>query len=172
MEDFLELYFFLGKVIDFSRLTLFCTKVQYKRKIIKIQSKLKVSRGIFQKGALLFSGGVQNFRLAGQKSLQGGKQVQGAPLPPPPPWKKASLLNQAQGYKMGSTERSKNLTHLFFVNDLKIYASNLEQSKYQLDVIKTFSKDIGMMFGEDKCGYIYIKWGSIDHKESQLSLME
>ena len=71
------------------------------------------------------------------------------------------LLNQTQDYKVGSTERSKNLTHLFFVNDLKLYASSLERSKYQLDVITTFSKDIGMTFGEDKCGYIYIERGSI-----------
>ena len=51
--------------------------------------------------------------------------------------------------------------HLFFVDDLKLYASSLERSKYQLDVITTFSKDIGMTFGEDKCGYIYIERGSI-----------
>ena len=74
----MELYFFLGKVIDFS-------KVQYTRKIIKILSKLQVSRGIFQKGALLFSGGAQNFKLAGAKSLQEGQAGSGgAPL-----WKKA-----------------------------------------------------------------------------------
>ena len=77
------------------------------------------------------------------------------------------LLNQTQGYKMGSTERSRNLMHLFFVDDLKLYASSLERSKYQLDVITTFSKDIGMTFGEDKCGYIYIERGSIrSHGES------
>ena len=76
-------FFFLEKLLTFQGLTLSCTKVQYKRKIIKIQSKLKVSRGIFQKGALLFSGEAQNFRLAGAKSLQGGRQVQGgAPCPP------------------------------------------------------------------------------------------
>ena len=67
------------------------------------------------------------------------------------------LLNQTQGYKMGYTERSKNLMHLFFIDDHKLYASSLERSEYQLDVITTFSKDIGMMFGEDKCGYIYIE---------------
>ena len=38
------------------------------------------------------------------------------------------LLNQTEGYRMGPPiERSKNLTHLFFVDDLKLYASNLEQ---------------------------------------------
>ena len=48
-------------------------------------------RELFSKGALLFSGGgAQNFKLAGAKSLQGGKQVQGGALLPPL-WKKARV---------------------------------------------------------------------------------
>ena len=70
------------------------------------------------------------------------------------------LLNKSEGYKMGPSEkRDKNLTHLLFVDDLKSYASSMEKGMYQLDIITTFSRDIGMTFGEDKCGYIYIERG-------------
>ena len=54
-------------------------------------------------------------------------------------------------------KRKKNLTHLFFVDDLKTYAKNMNDAKHQLDVITTFSKDIGMKFEEDKCGYINVE---------------
>ena len=70
------------------------------------------------------------------------------------------LLNETEGYKMGPSEdRNKNLTHLFFVDDLTLFASTLNQAKYLLDVIATFSRDIRMTFGEGKCGFIYIKQG-------------
>ena len=71
------------------------------------------------------------------------------------------LLNKTNGYKTGlGTLIEKILTHLFFVDDLKLYGSNLEQSKLQLEIVTKFSKDIGMEFGEDKCGYIYIERGT------------
>ena len=70
-----------------------CTKVQYKRKIIKIQSELKVSRVFSKKGRFFFQGGgAQNFTLAGAKSLQGGKKVQGAP--PTPAVEESQVLDE------------------------------------------------------------------------------
>ena len=74
------------------------------------------------------------------------------------------LLKKEDGYNMESSEERdkllvKVLTHLFFVDDLKLYAPTLNQIKYLLDTVTTFSKDIGMAFGEDKCGYIYVERG-------------
>ena len=70
------------------------------------------------------------------------------------------LLNETDGYKMAiNTIYEKILTHLFFVDELKLYAATLQQSKLQLDVVTTFSRDIGIAFGEDKCGYVYIERG-------------
>ena len=70
------------------------------------------------------------------------------------------LLNKTDGYKIGlGTLVEKILTYLFFVDDLKLFAPNLDQSKLQLDIVTQFSKDIGMEFGEDKCSYIYIECG-------------
>ena len=68
------------------------------------------------------------------------------------------LLNKnSEGYKIGmSSERTSSLTHLVFVDDLKTFSSNLKDTLQQLDIITTFSNDIGMSFGSDKCAYMHI----------------
>ena len=67
------------------------------------------------------------------------------------------LLNKTDGYKIGlRTLAEKILTHLFIVDNLKLFSPNLGQSELKLDIVTQFSKDIGMDFGEDKCSYIYI----------------
>ena len=69
-------------------------------------------------------------------------------------------LNETDGYKMATnTICKKILTQLFFVDDLRLYAAILQQSKQQLDIVTMFSHDIGMAFGEDKCGYVCIEQG-------------
>ena len=44
-----------------------------------------------------------------------------------------------------------NMTHLFFVNDLKLFARKINSMKSLLDLITQFSKYIGMKYGESKC---------------------
>ena len=46
---------------------------------------------------------------------------------------------------------------MFFVDDLKLYASSITILKKQLDLVKKFSKDIGMKFIEENCAYIKIE---------------
>ena len=68
------------------------------------------------------------------------------------------LINKTEGYKIGTDEnRNKSLTYLLFVDDMNTFSSSVNGAKLQLDIITTFSTDIGMKFGEDKCGYIYIE---------------
>ena len=74
------------------------------------------------------------------------------------------LLRKEDGHNMGSSEERdkllvKVLTNLFFVDDLKLYDPTLNQIKYLLDIVTTFSKDIGMAFRKDKCSYIYVEKG-------------
>jgi len=74
------------------------------------------------------------------------------------------LLQNLPGYNIGPTKkRETKLTHLFFVDDLKTYAQDQISAKMQLDLITTFTDDIGMSFGSDKCAYINIERG---HKVS------
>ena len=52
-----------------------------------------------------------------------------------------------------------NITHLFFVNNLKLFAPNMNSMKLLLDFVTAFSKDIGMIRGESKCAYLQIERG-------------
>jgi len=63
-----------------------------------------------------------------------------------------------KGYAAGK-DRNVNITHNFFVDDLKLYSSTLNGIKKQLDLVTTYSNDIGMQFGQEKCAYLVIEKG-------------
>ena len=63
-----------------------------------------------------------------------------------------------KGYSYGKS-RNHTLTHNFFVDDLKLYASSISILKKQLDLVTTFSNDTEMKSGQDKCAYIKIEKG-------------
>ena len=70
------------------------------------------------------------------------------------------LLKKLPGYKPGPPGgRNSEISHLFFVDDLKTYATDIMGAKAQLDLITTFTEDIGMELGNDKCAYICIERG-------------
>ena len=70
------------------------------------------------------------------------------------------LLNTTEGYTLGNPgDRNLNFNHLLFVDGLKLFSSSVEKAKIQLDIVTTFSKDIGMSFGQDKCVYLCIEHG-------------
>ena len=70
------------------------------------------------------------------------------------------MLSLLPGYKIGKRNSSKvNMTHLFFVDDLKTFAKNKNEATLHLDLITRFTNDINMKFGLDECAYIYIERG-------------
>ena len=70
------------------------------------------------------------------------------------------LLNTTEGYTLGKPgDRNLNITQIFFVDDLKLFSSSVEKAKVQLDIVTTFSNDIGMSFGLDKCAYLCTEHG-------------
>ena len=62
------------------------------------------------------------------------------------------LLHKLQGYACGK-HKNYNITHNFFADGLKLYASSINTAKKQLDLVTEFSKDTGMIFADDKCAY-------------------
>ena len=81
------------------------------------------------------------------------------------------LLNKLKGYNIGDAEkRDRDITHLFFVDDLKLYATNINTAKLQLDLVTQFSKDIGMSFGESKCAYLRIERGKMKETTQHLEM--
>ena len=75
------------------------------------------------------------------------------------------LFNKLPGYNKGPPGKRKNkISHLFFVDHLKIFAQDVQEEKLQFGLIVTFAKDINMPFGNNNCPYIYIE------RENQVSL--
>ena len=80
------------------------------------------------------------------------------------------ILHKEEGYKLGKeteqgehkqeTEKTRtNLSHLFFVDDIKLYARTFKIMRTLLEIVTQFSHDVRMKFGEDKCAYQCIKRG-------------
>ena len=72
---------------------------------------------------------------------------------------------------MGSSSNGNtNITHLFFVDNLKLRASNLQEATKLLDLFTTFSNDIRMKFGESKCAHLNIEKGLIKKSAQDLEI--
>ena len=56
----------------------------------------------------------------------------------------------------GSTIGTEQITHLFYMDDLKLYAKDNSELERLLKIVKGFSYDIGMEFGLSKLDVIRI----------------
>ena len=61
------------------------------------------------------------------------------------------LLRSTKGYAYGKNRQHQH-TH-------KSYASDMNTLQRQLEIATTFSKDIGMKLGEEKCTFLQIEKG-------------
>ena len=68
------------------------------------------------------------------------------------------MLDQLKRCSFGDDRKSK-VTHNLFVDDLKLFASNEIDIRKLLDLVTTFSRDIRMAFGKDKCAYMKVVKG-------------
>ena len=59
------------------------------------------------------------------------------------------MLKKEKGYLLGKQKTAKH-THNFFVNDLKLLATDFAALMKQLEIVTDFSEDIGIKFGEDQ----------------------
>ena len=66
------------------------------------------------------------------------------------------ILDDVKG---GYTINKTTLTHLFYMDDLKLYAKTEEALKDMLTATNLFSTDIGMSFGIEKCAKVTLKKG-------------
>ena len=62
------------------------------------------------------------------------------------------LLHKLKGNACGKHENY-NITHIFFFDDLKLYATSANTAEKQLDLARVFSRETGMTFGDDKSNY-------------------
>ena len=75
----------------------------------------------------------------------------------------STLLNNTD---MGYTVYEEKLNHLFYMDDLKLYAKNDGQLEGLLNTVKMFSDDIKMQFGLDKCAKATFKRGKLTQTSS------
>ena len=61
----------------------------------------------------------------------------------------SSLFNKLKGYAFGKNgNRNQDITHLLFVDDMKLLATNMSSAKTLFDLVTTSSQNIGMKFGD------------------------
>jgi hypothetical protein len=65
------------------------------------------------------------------------------------------------GYEEHTTKTK--ISHLLYMDDLKLIAKSEEELQKQIQTFKTFSDDIRMEFGLDKCAKITFKRGKLTH---------
>jgi len=68
------------------------------------------------------------------------------------------------GYEEHTTKTK--ISHLLYMDDLKLIAKSEEELQKQIQTVKTFSDDIHMEFGLDKCSKITFKRGKLTHSQS------
>jgi len=65
-------------------------------------------------------------------------------------------LNRAGcGYQVHGTERK--ISHLLYMDDLKLLGRNENELKNELKIVQTISKDMNVNFGLEKCARICLK---------------
>nr|CAH7766629.1 unnamed protein product [Callosobruchus chinensis] len=69
-------------------------------------------------------------------------------------------LRNTKGYSCGAPNRRRHkVTHLFYMDDLQLYASAQRDLQHSLSVVQDYRHAIGMEFGTDKCAVVHLKKG-------------
>lgn len=58
-------------------------------------------------------------------------------------------------------DQNNTMTHLIYMDDLKLFAKDEAQLEGAIDLVKTFSSDINMQFGLDKCATTVYRRGKL-----------
>ena len=66
--------------------------------------------------------------------------------------------------------KGKNISHLFFVDDLKLYAVNMAKTMLMLKTVTQYSNGVGMKFRESKCTYQVIERGTRKAQDKTLEI--
>lgn len=76
----------------------------------------------------------------------------------------SSILNQTdKGYSLNQETK---VSHSFYMDDLKLYAKNERDMRSLLEMVVTYSEDIGMKLGTEKCATLNIQRGKYKNAEN------
>jgi hypothetical protein len=80
-------------------------------------------------------------------------------------------LNRSKcGCQVYGTERK--IYHLLYMDDLKLTGRSEEELRNEIKIVKTFSNDIKLKFGLEKCARISLKNGKVYRQEHIGNTME
>jgi hypothetical protein len=74
------------------------------------------------------------------------------------------------GYQIHGTEGK--ISHLLYMDDLKLIGRSKEGLTNEIQIVKTFSNDIKMKFGWEKCARICLKSDKVCRKQHMGNTME
>ena len=77
----------------------------------------------------------------------------------------SSVLYNELGAGYQHSKEEGKITHLLFMDDLKLYGSNEKEINSLVHTVQVFSSDIGMDFGIEKCATMVMKRGKLDKSE-------
>ena len=78
----------------------------------------------------------------------------------------SKMLEEMKGFKIRAAKRDIfSITHLMYMDDIKIYASNKTDLDHLLQTIHQFNTDIRMELGPDKCRILKIEKGEVVETE-------
>ena len=84
------------------------------------------------------------------------------------------LNRTGYGYRMttghGETANRQLISHLLYMDDLKLYGRNSDQLDGLLHTVRTFSDDIQMKFGLDKCAVAHFVNGRLSGHNSGVTV--
>ncbi|XP_060804959.1 uncharacterized protein LOC132902746 [Amyelois transitella] len=76
----------------------------------------------------------------------------------------STLLNNSQnGFKINNQNTHYTLSHLLYMDDIKLIANSKDQLFRLADITQQFSQDIQMQFGVDKCKVLSIERGKVQN---------
>ncbi|GLV33367.1 hypothetical protein CBL_20113 [Carabus blaptoides fortunei] len=82
-------------------------------------------------------------------------------------------LRREKGYMAGPPSRRKHkITYLFYMDDLKLYASNEKELKLVVDQVLEYTSAIGMRFGLDKCAVFHVRRGKDIDDDDDIHLVD
>ena len=81
------------------------------------------------------------------------------------------MLSAMDGYRI-SKPIAKHITHLLYVDDLKIYAASEEKLKRLVKKVKSCMTDVGLEWNERKCPAAHIKRGNLQTNVESMNVGE
>ena len=67
---------------------------------------------------------------------------------------------------MKNKQQERKVSHLLYRDDLKLISKTEEELRKQMPSVKTFSDDINMEFGLDKCANLFLNRGKSVHSQN------